>query len=88
MEYRIDREALAEFIAGQVELIESASVPKLLADVVEPRLRRESDGTDEAHALWLGAGLATHVGLAIFEEPERFIIAAPSPVTPAAALAA
>ena len=24
-------------------------------------------------ALWLGAGLATHVGLAIFEEPERFI---------------
>ncbi|MBA2566125.1 MAG: hypothetical protein H0V09_12015 [Gemmatimonadetes bacterium] len=24
-----------------------------------------------SRALWLGAGLATHVGLAIFEEPER-----------------
>jgi hypothetical protein len=36
-------------------------------------------------ALWLGAGLATHVGLAIFEEPERFITAGePSPVAPAA----
>jgi hypothetical protein len=88
MEYRIDREALAEFIAGQVEFVESASVPKLLADVVEPRLRRASDRTDEALALWLGAGLATHIGLAIFEEPERFIVAAPSPVTPTAVLAA
>jgi hypothetical protein len=35
--------------------------------------------------LWLGAGLATHVGLAIFEEPERFITAGESsPATPAA----
>jgi hypothetical protein len=39
-------------------------------------------------ALWLGAGLATHVGLAIFEEPERFVTAVPSPVAPVAALAA
>ena len=57
-------------------------------DVVELRLRHESVSRDEVHALWLGAGLATHVGLAIFEEPERFIVTAPSPVTPAAALAA
>ena len=32
MEYRIDREALDEFIGRQVELVESASIPKLLAD--------------------------------------------------------
>jgi hypothetical protein len=88
MEYRIDREALDEFIGRQVELVESASIPKLLADVVELRLRHESVSRDEVRALWLGAGLATHVGLAIFEEPERFVIAAPSPVTPAGALAA
>ena len=88
MEYRIDREALDEFIGRQVEVVESASVAKLLADVVELRLRHESVSRDEVRALWLGAGLATHVGLAIFEEPERFVIATPSPVTPAAALAA
>ena len=88
MDYRIDREALDEFIGRQVELVEAASMPKLLADVVELRLRHESLSQDEVRALWLGAGLATHVGLAIFEEPERFITAVPSPVTPAAALAA
>jgi hypothetical protein len=88
IEYRIDREALDEFIGRQVRLVESASIPKLLADVVELRLRHESVSLEEARALWLGAGLATHVGLAIFEEPERFVIAVPSPVKPAAAFAA
>lgn len=88
MEYRIDREALADFIARQVALVESAPLPRLLADVVELRMRQESVSREEVHALWLGAGLATHVGLAIFEEPERFLTAAPPPVTPAAALAA
>jgi hypothetical protein len=53
--------------------------------VVELRLRHESVSRNEVTALWLGAGLATHVGLAIFEEPERFITAGdPSPATPAA----
>jgi hypothetical protein len=75
MEYQVDREALAEFIARQIELVESLSIPNLLAEVVELRLRHESVGREEARALWLGAGLATHVGLAIFEEPERFVIA-------------
>ena len=81
MEYRIDREALDEFIGRQVEVVESVAVPKLLADVVELRLRHESVSRDEVRALWLGAGLATHVGLAIFEEPERFItVSDPEPV--------
>ena len=85
MEYRIDRKALAEFIAREVELVESLSIPKLLADVVELRLRHESVSRDEVRALWLGAGLATHVGLAIFEEPERFVTAIhPAPRAPAA----
>ena len=85
VEYRIDREALAAFVARQVDLVEAGSIPKLLADVVELRLRHESVSRDEVRALWLGAGLATHVGLAIFEEPERFITAGePSPASPAA----
>jgi hypothetical protein len=81
MEYRIDLDALANFISREVELIEAASIPKLLADVVELRLRHEVASRDEVAALWLGAGLATHVGLAIFEEPERFItVANPAPL--------
>jgi hypothetical protein len=88
MEYRIDREALDDFIRRQVELVEAISIPELLAHVVEVRLRHESASQDEVRALWLSAGLATHVGLAIYEEPERFITATPSPATPAAALAA
>ncbi len=75
IDYRVDREALDEFICRQVELVESLSIPRLLADVVELRLRHESVSREEVRALWLGAGLATHVGLAIFEEPERFVIA-------------
>ena len=88
MEYRIDREALAAFVASQVDLVEAGPVPELLADVVELRLRHEASSRGEVRALWLGAGLATHVGLAIFEEPERFITAGePSPATPAAVAA-
>ncbi|MEJ7569328.1 MAG: hypothetical protein WKF41_13805 [Gaiellaceae bacterium] len=65
---------------SRVEQIETASIPKLLADVVELRLRHEAVSREEVAALWLGAGLATHVGLAIFEEPERFItVADPAP---------
>lgn len=88
MEYRIDRPALAEFVARQVDLVEAGSIPKLLADVVELRLRHGSVSRDEVRALWLGAGLATHVGLVILEEPERFITAGePSPLPPVALVA-
>ena len=88
MEFRIDREALAAFVTRQVDLVEEGAIPPLLAQVVELRLRHERVSRDEVRALWLGAGLATHVGLAIFEEPERFITTGdPSPATPAAVAA-
>ena len=88
MEFRIDRDALAAFVARQVDLVEEGAIPSLLAQVVELRLRHERVSRDEVRALWLGAGLATHVGLAIFEEPERFITSGePSPATPAAVAA-
>ena len=88
MEYQIDREALAAFVGRQVDLVEAGAIPKVLAEVVELRLPHESVSRDEVRALWLGAGLATHVGLAIFEEPERFITSGePSPATSAAVAA-
>jgi hypothetical protein len=88
LEYRIDREALAAFVVRQVDLVEEGAMPPLLAQVAQLRLRHEIVSSDEVQALWLGAGLATHVGLAIFEEPERFIISGePSPATPAAVAA-
>jgi hypothetical protein len=84
-EYRIDIEALVEFVAHQVELVEAAAVPGLLADVVGAGLGHDASSSDELRALWLSAGLATHVGLAIFRDPERFIIAThPTPTSPAA----
>lgn len=55
MEYRVDREALGDFIARQVALVEAAPLPRLLADVVELRMRHESVSRDEVRALWLGA---------------------------------
>lgn len=88
MEYRIDREALDAFVTRQVDLVEAGSIPKLLADVVALRRRHENTSRDDLRAVWLGVGLATHVGLAIFEEPERFIATGePSPATPAAVAA-
>ena len=87
MEYRIDRAALVAFIARQIDLVEATELPNLLGEVVELRLRHDDVSAEEVRALWLGAGLATHVGLAIFEEPERFITASPRPTSPAALVA-
>jgi hypothetical protein len=82
LEYRIDRKALAAFVTRQVDLVEAGAMPSPMSQVAELRMRHESVNADEVRALWLGAGLATHVGLAIFEEPERFITAGePSPAT-------
>jgi hypothetical protein len=83
-EYRIDIEALVEFVTDQVELIESAAIPEPRTDVATA-LFHEASSSDELRALWLSAGLATHVGLAIFRDPGRFITATrPSPTSPAA----
>ena len=50
--YRIDREALAAFVAEQVDLVEAGSTPKLLADAVA--LREAGLSWAELRALWLG----------------------------------
>jgi hypothetical protein len=67
--YQIDRGALSEFLARQIRLVESLRL-ETAADYI--------DGLDEAEreAVWLAAGIATFIGQAISDEPERFIIAA------------
>jgi hypothetical protein len=67
--YQIDRGALSEFLARQIRLVESLRLEAAADDV---------DGLDEAEreAVWLAAGIATFIGQAISDEPERFIIAA------------
>lgn len=72
MSHRIDRVALGEFINHQSDVLESTTVP---ADVAALATDRTEAGmtTEELRAIWLGAGLAVHVGLVLLEEPERFI---------------
>ncbi len=75
MPYRIERTALQAFVERQVVLIESTPMPSDLVAL----LHDEDDlAADEVHAVWLGAGLATQVGLALLNEPERFVV--PTPV--------
>jgi hypothetical protein len=85
MRCEIDLDALVAFIACQVEKIDAAAVALPLSGLGERTLPGEHASTDELRVLWLAAGLATHVGLAIFREPERFITSpTPSPASPAA----
>ena len=69
MVYRIDRAALSEFLTRQLDVVERTR-PAVALDELAPA---DAVDREETRAAWLGAGLATHVGLAIFEEPERFL---------------
>lgn len=69
MRYRIDQEQLSEFLTRQARLVE-----RLPVEAAEGY----GDGLDDAEreAVWLAAGVATFIGQAIADEPERFIVAA------------
>ncbi len=71
MPYQINRAALDDFLARQVDIVERTPVPDDVAQLVAGE--DETLSADELRAVWLGAGLATRVGLALMEEPERFI---------------
>ena len=71
MPYIINRAALDDFIAQQVQLVEGTPLPADLRTVLP---EQADDLTpDELHAVWLGAGVATQIGLRLLESPERFI---------------
>jgi hypothetical protein len=73
MMYRIDREQLSEFLSRQAQLVE-----RLPVEAADAAAEGYGDGLDdgEREAVWLAAGLATFIGQAIVDEPERFIVAA------------
>ncbi len=66
--YGIDEPRLLRFVADQVRLIVATPLPAGLAE----ELRRGADGV-ELDAVWLGAGLATQIGLRLLEHPEVFV---------------
>ena len=76
MNYRVDRRALAEFVEQQTEIVETAPIAADLAEVAASDYG-EMMTADGLRAVWLAAGIATFIGQAIVEEPERFITAAP-----------
>jgi hypothetical protein len=73
MRYRIDQDQLWEFMAQQVRLVEHLPV-----EAAEAAADGYGDGLDdsEREAVWLSAGIATFIGQAIADEPERFIVEA------------
>jgi hypothetical protein len=71
--YQIDRPALDDFLSRQADLIERAPMPASLDALAFACDAEDGLPLDELRAVWLGAGLATRIGLALVEEPERFI---------------
>ncbi len=73
MKYRIDQDQLTEFLTRQIRLVE-----RLPLEAAEAAAEGYGDGLDafEREAVWLAAGVATFIGQAIADEPERFIVPA------------
>jgi hypothetical protein len=65
---RVDREALRAFIDEQADLIERTPVPD---DVLAPE--DLFPAALDPERLWRIAGIATLIGLAVYEDAERFI---------------
>ena len=73
MTYRIARSALHAFVDEQIALIEATPVP---ADIRQ--IAPTGDVPDTVlDGVWLSAGLATQLGLALIDAPERFVEDAP-----------
>lgn len=74
MPYLIDTPRLVAFVEEQSRLIAGIPMPDDLADVCRGPAMEHDLTADELVAVWLAAGLATQVGLALVERPERFIL--------------
>jgi hypothetical protein len=71
---RVDRDALHAFIEEQADLIERTPVPD---DVLTPE--DLFPAALDPERLWRIAGIATLIGLAVYEDAERFIARPPEP---------
>jgi hypothetical protein len=69
MTYRIARDELVDFVDRQIRLIEATPLPPDLRALVPAA----EVGDDDLSGVWLGAGLATQLGLAIVDRPEAFV---------------
>jgi len=65
----IKRDALHAFIDRQLFRVESTPVPPELREVEE----REGLSADQVQALWLGAGIASQIGMALALDPSAFV---------------
>jgi len=65
----IQRAALHAFIDRQLLQVESTPVPNELRPAVEGG----SMTPDEVHALWMGAGIASQIGMSLVLDPSRFV---------------
>jgi hypothetical protein len=71
--YEIARAALHRFVDCQIALIEATPPPADIRDIASAHDLSE----EEIHGVWLGAGVATQIGLALVDAPERFVTEAP-----------
>jgi hypothetical protein len=69
MAYRIARDSLVDFVDRQIRLIESTPLPPDLRAIIPAG----NLGDEDLSGVWLGAGLATQLGLAIVDRPEVFV---------------
>ena len=65
---RVDRDALHAFVDAQADLIERTPVPD---DVLAPE--DLFPAALDPERLWRTAGIATLIGLAVYEDAERFL---------------
>jgi hypothetical protein len=71
---RVDRRALHDFVDAQADLIERTPVPD---DVLSPE--ELFPHAVDPERMWRIAGIATLIGLAVYEDAERFIVPAVEP---------
>jgi hypothetical protein len=69
MAYRIARDSLIDFVDRQILLIESTPLPPDLRSIIPSG----GLGDEDLAGVWLGAGLATQLGLALVDRPEVFV---------------
>lgn len=70
---RINREALHAWIESRCDLIESTPVPReLMGDALGDPDATEMSAND-IYALWVGAGLASQVGMSLALDPSAWL---------------
>lgn len=70
---RIDRKGLHAWIDARCDLIESTPVPHDMLDQVMTDDDSEGMSANDIYALWVGAGLASQVGMSLALDPSQWL---------------